>query len=165
MRRAVRLYAGSTGNTITITYTAAGQVVDGDLKITVPDGWSPATKDHFGTISGADYGGEMTDAERAADDPDDFADDAVGMRQLIVRGIDLRAGGSYTVTYEDVTVQATATVVDVPVPFTIEFRGNSGPDIAFGPVGVPVDETGAAIDADAQKSMSWTWNRVPARLR
>ena len=74
------LYAGSTGNTITITYTAAGQVVDGDLKITVPPDWSPATKDHFGTISGAEYGGEMTDAERAADDPDDFADDAVGLR-------------------------------------------------------------------------------------
>ena len=73
------LYAGSTGNSVTITYTAAGQVVDGDLKITVPPDWSPATKDHFGTISGAEYGGEMTDAERAADDPDDFADDAVGM--------------------------------------------------------------------------------------
>ena len=81
----------------------------------------------------------------------DIADDAVGTRQLIVRGIDLRAGGTYSVTYEDVTVQATATVVDVPVPFTIEFRGNSGPGIAFGPVGVPVDESGAAIDADAQK--------------
>ena len=145
------LYAGSTGNTITIKYTAAGQVVDGDLKITVPENWSPATADTFGTISGAEYGGEMTDAERAADDPDDFADDAVGMRQLIVRGIDLRAGGTYSVTYEDVTVQATATVVDVPVLFTIEFRGNSGPGIAFGPVGVPVDETGTAIDADAQK--------------
>ena len=52
----------------------------------------------------------MTDAERAADDPDDFADDAVGLTQLIVRGIDLRAGASYTVTYEDVTVQATAGV-------------------------------------------------------
>ena len=63
------LYAGSTGNTITITYTAVGQVVDGDLKITVPPDWSPATSDHFGTISGADYGGEMTDAERADDDP------------------------------------------------------------------------------------------------
>ena len=145
------LYAGSAENSVTITYTAVGQVVDGDLKITVPENWSPATKDHFGTISGAEYGGEMTDAERAADDPDDFADDAVGLTQLIVRGIDLRAGGSYTVTYEDVTVQATATVVDVPVPFTIEFRGNSGPGIAFGAVGVPVDESGTAIDADAQK--------------
>ena len=142
------LYAGSTGNTITITYTAAGQVVDGDLKITVPPDWSPATSDHFGTISGAEYGGEMTDAERAADDPDDFADDAVGLTQLIVRGIDLRAGGTYSVTYEDVTVQATAAV---DLAFTIEFRGNSGPGIAFGPVGVPVDESGTAIDADAQK--------------
>ena len=47
------LYAGSTGNSVTITYTAAGQVVDGDLKITVPENWSPATSDHFGTISGA----------------------------------------------------------------------------------------------------------------
>ena len=142
------LYAGSTGNTITITYTAAGQVVDGDLKITVPPDWSPATSDHFGTISGAEYGGEMTDAERAADDPDDFADDAVGLTQLIVRGIDLRAGGTYSVTYEDVTVQATAAV---DLAFTIEFRGNSGPGIAFGLVGVPLDESGTAIDADAQK--------------
>ena len=142
------LYAGSTGNSFTITYTAAGQVVDGDLKITVPPDWSPATSDHFGTISGAEYGGEMTDAERAADDPDDFADDAVGLTQLIVRGIDLRAGGTYSVTYEDVTVQATAAA---DVAFTIEFRGNSGPGVAFGAVGVPVDDTGAAIDADAQK--------------
>ena len=126
------VYAGSAGNSVTITYTAVGQVVDGDLKITVPDGWSPATKDHFGTISGAEYGGEMTDAERAADDPDDFADDAVGMRQLIVRGIDLRTGGTYSVTYEDVTVQETAVE---GVAFTIEFRGNAGPGTGFGAVG------------------------------
>ena len=90
----------------------------------------------------------MTDAERAADDPDDFADAAVGMRQLIVRGIDLRAGGTYSVTYEDVMVQDTA---KEGVEFKIEFRGNSGPGVVFGAVGVPVDETGAAIDADAQK--------------
>ena len=60
----------------------------------------------------------------------------------------MRAGGTYSVTYEDVTVQATAAV---DLAFTIEFRGNSGPGIAFGPVGVPVDESGTAIDADAQK--------------
>ena len=72
------------------------------------------------------------------------------MRQLIVRGIDLRAGGSYTVTYEDVTVQATA-IADLG--FTIEFRGNSGPGVDFGAVG-PSQWMRAElhIDADAQIS-------------
>ena len=107
-----KLYAGSAGNSVTITYTAAGQVVDGDLRITVPENWSLAQDDHFASISGGTptYGGDLTDAERADDDPvdNDIDDDAVGTRQLIISGIDLRAGGTYSVTYEDVTVQATA---------------------------------------------------------
>ena len=142
------LYAGSTGNSVTITYTAAGQVVDGDLKITVPDKWSPATSDHFNISGSVVYGGELTDAQRADDDPVDnhISDDAVGLRELIISGIDLRAGESYSVEYEDVTVQPT---VAEGVAFKIEFRGD-GPGTDFVAVGVPLDETGAAI-ADAQK--------------
>ena len=132
-----KLYAGSAENSVTITYTSAGQVVDGDLRITVPENWSLAQDDHFASISGGTptYGGDLTDAQRADDDPvdNDIDDDAVGTRQLIVRGIDLRAGGSYSVTYEDVTVQATA----LPdVEFKIEFRGNSGPGVDFGETAV-----------------------------
>ena len=144
------LYAGSTGNSVTITYTAVGQVVDGDLKITVPENWSPAMSDHFDISGSVVYGGELTAAERADDDPVDnhITDDANGARELIISGIDLRAGASYSVTYEDVTVQDTAAE---GVVFEIRFRGD-GPGTDFGAaVGVLVDESGAAIDADAQK--------------
>ena len=46
------VYAGSTGNSFTITYTAAGQVVDGDLKITVPDTWSATSADTIDSSGG-----------------------------------------------------------------------------------------------------------------
>ena len=45
-----KVYAGSTGNSFTITYTSVGQVVDGDLRITVPENWSLAQDDHFANI-------------------------------------------------------------------------------------------------------------------
>ena len=65
--------------------------------------------DYFDISGSVVYGGELTDAERADDDPVDnhISDDAVGARELIISGIDLSAGGSYPVTYEDVTVQET----------------------------------------------------------
>ena len=141
------LTAGSTENSVTITYTSVGQVVDGDLKITVPENWSPAISDHF-DISGSGtvvYGGSMTDAQRADDDPVDnhISNDAkVGSRELIIPGIDLKAGEAYTVTYKDVTVQPTAAT---GVAFKIEFRGGAGPGTGFGAVGTPEDED------DAQK--------------
>ena len=59
------LYAGSTGNSFTITYTAVGQVVDGDLKITVPENWSPATADTLMPQERSIGGETVTDAERA----------------------------------------------------------------------------------------------------
>ena len=57
--------------------------MDGDLKITVPDGWSPATADNFDISGSVVYGGELTDAERADDDPVDnhISDDAVGLKE------------------------------------------------------------------------------------
>ena len=47
------VYAGSTGNSFTITYTSVGQVVDGDLKITVPDTWSATSADTFDISGGS----------------------------------------------------------------------------------------------------------------
>ena len=138
------VYAGDTGRSFTITYTAVGQVVNGDLRITVPDKWSKAMTAHFDTISGgtATYGGDMTAAQRAADDPVDnyIDDDAKGERQLIVSGINLSAGETYTVTYKDVTVQSTKAD---GVAFGIEFRGNSGPGTGFVAVATPKDEDNA----------------------
>ena len=55
-----KLYAGSAENSVTITYTSVGQVVDGDLKITVPPDWSPAMSDHFDISGSVVYGGELT---------------------------------------------------------------------------------------------------------
>ena len=138
------LYAGSTGNSVTITYTSVGQVVDGDLKITVPENWSPATSDHFDISGSVVYGGELTDDERAEDDPVDnhISDDAVGLRELIISGIDLSASGSYSVTYKDVTVQPASAE---GVGFKIEFRGNAGPGTGFGAVTHPEGEDKAQL--------------------
>ena len=50
--------------TITITYTAIGQIVGGKLKVTVPDGddWADATAASIDVSSGsAKYGGDLSD--------------------------------------------------------------------------------------------------------
>ena len=146
------VYAGDTGRTFTITYEAVGQVVNGDLKITVPDKWSTAMAAHFDIPSGsAVFGGDMTAEQRAADDPVDnnITNGDAGARELIVSGINLSAGGTYTVTYKDVKVQSTKGGVS----FKVEFRGD-GPGVAgkapnqaytFAAVGTPEGQ------ADAQK--------------
>ena len=83
----------------------------------------------------------VTDAD------DDFTDGAGAAREVIISGINLSAGGSYSLTYENVDVQSTAAT---GVAFGIAFRGD-GPGTGFGAVGVPVDATGVVIDANAQK--------------
>ena len=74
------------------------------------------------------------------DDKDDFTDGEGAAREVIISGIDLRAGGSYSVTYENVTVQTGVGTVE----FGIAFRGD-GPGKGFEAVGAPKD------DADALK--------------
>ena len=80
------MYAGSAGNSASQSPTpAAGQVVDGDLRITVPENMVSDERRMITllAVSGGTptYGGDLTDAQRADDDPvdnDDLTDGAVG---------------------------------------------------------------------------------------
>ena len=136
-----KVYAGDTGRSFTISYTSIGQVVNGDLKITVPENWSDAKAANFEIAGSAVYGGDMTEAQRADDDPVDnhITDGAAGARELIISGINLNAGDTYTVTYKDVTVQPTA---QADAAFKVEFRGD-GPGTGFGAVATPTGQANA----------------------
>ena len=78
--------AGSTGNTITFTYTAAeGGMSDGALVLGVPSGWSEAS-----TTSGAD-GYTTASTGNVHTDPSG----------IFISGISLAGGDSLTITYGD----------------------------------------------------------------
>ena len=52
----INLYAGEESRQIVVVYKAAGQMVAGQVKLTLPailDGWSPASDDHVTVTSSA----------------------------------------------------------------------------------------------------------------
>ena len=96
------VYAGDTERTVTITYTAAGQITGGSLKVTVPENWSAAMAANFKVSTGsATYGGDLSATALA-----DHAD-LSNARELLVSGINLAQNGVLTLTYTT-DVQATA---------------------------------------------------------
>ena len=117
--------------TVTITYTAAGEIEDGTLRLTVPDMWSDASSDNItfrGGGGSADYGrgyyedededGDGTKYEAFEDNPDHVP----GILQVVYSSISLAAGGEVVFTYN---TQVGATIGDVT--FTLEFQGGEGP--------------------------------------
>ena len=106
--------------TITITYTAAGEIEDGMLKFTVPDKWSGEDQqnlvaanveiDSSGPTGGITYGGSPAEGE----DP---------TLDVIVAGVDLDAEDELTFTYSNVTVGPTQQT-DV---FKVAFDGSDDP--------------------------------------
>ena len=73
------LYAGDTGRTLTITYTAAGQMVGGRVRLTIPPDWSAPTRSTVTVRPSAStrYDGQM----------------------VIVEGVNLSANGTLTFVY------------------------------------------------------------------
>ena len=81
------LHAGDMGRKFTVTYTAAGQVVAGSVRLTVPAGWSAPVAGNVTAMAGTAALTPTFDAQMAT-----------------VDGVNLMAGGQVTFTYTgDVT--------------------------------------------------------------
>ena len=81
------LHAGDMGRKFTVTYTAAGQVVAGSVRLTVPGGWSAPVAGNVMAMAGTAALTPTFDAQMAT-----------------VDGVNLMAGGQVTFTYTgDVT--------------------------------------------------------------
>ena len=100
------LYAGQDGREITVVYTAAGEMVAAQMKLTIPAkaittpglGWSAPTAANVtvtastgGSIGTVEYGGSL----------------AVPTQVITVGGVNLRSGGTLTFVYTG-KVQPTA---------------------------------------------------------
>ena len=103
--------AGDEGRSLTVTYTATGQIVNGQVKLTVPKNWSTPTSDHVsvtgpGTVM---YG----------DDPTYKAP----KQDVVVDAVNLAAEGTLVFNYTNVDVQPTTGSVN----FTVAVDGGAGP--------------------------------------
>ena len=115
-------HAGDDVDEVTVTYTAKGQIVNGTLRLTIPDKWSPDASDGktkakselFEISAGsATYGGDQT-----AKPAENFTDDY--LRQVVVTGVNMAAAGTFTFKYKGANVQP---AVGSP-NFTVDFDGN-----------------------------------------
>ena len=112
------LHAGDMDNTITITYTAIGQIVNGALKLTIPKNWPLATSDNLKASSGSD----PTFAEvKAADITEDQM--AKVDQTVTVTGIRLEAGATVDLTYTTDVIKTKGSQT-----FKLAFQGGDGPD-------------------------------------
>jgi hypothetical protein len=87
---AAAVTAGSTGNSITIVYTAAGPMLDGAVSVDIADGWSPpdgkTSVSSMGTIGDPTFVGQT----------------------VVVEGVSLSANQTITFVYSDATAQGDA---------------------------------------------------------
>ena len=140
--------AGDADREVTVVYTAAGQISDGSLKLTIPAGWSHPTMDNVEittrgaiNLSSALYGGAYVgDPDDTTDD--DFPVDADDVALLtavdvIVGGVTLDAGDTVTFVYSAAMVQPTAG----DAKFAVAVDGGSGP--GEGPADVTPDPADA----------------------
>ena len=134
--------AGDT-DTIKITYTSIGQIVNGRVKLTVPDTWAggEGAKDaHFDVSSGSvTYGGDMTETEVEANE------DIGSKHEVLVEGVNLSAEQTLTFTYNAMVPLTTGDVT-----FTVALDGGAGPDMDIKKV---MDLTVAVGGAEAGSGM------------
>ena len=133
--------AAAAMETVTITYTAAGEIQDGALRLTVPARtdpatWADASSENI-TVSGG--GGSADHGSQYYESPDDDGDDTKyealplptgrtkvpGIREVVYSGISLAAGGQVTFTYN---TQVGPTIGDHT--FKLEFQGGEGPGLS-----------------------------------
>ena len=121
------LGAGDADREVTVTYTAAGQIVNGRLKLTVPPGWSDPTTE---TVDITSTGGTVNRSSAAFSDSD-----------VTVGGVNLDAGETVNFVYTATRVQGTTG----DATFTVAVDGGSGP--GEDPVNVTPDPTDATTIA------------------
>ena len=114
--------AGDTGS-ITITYTSIGQIVNGRVKLTVPEALTGGadgdgvTASHITVSGNAKYGGALTAAQLVLDANSDVTKD-----DILVSGVNLREAGTLTFTYEGAMPETTQ-----DLSFTVALDGGEGP--------------------------------------
>ena len=113
------VHAGADGS-ITITYTSIGQIVNGRVKLTVPEALTGGadgdgvTASDISVSGDAKYGGvEDLDLDANADITKD---------DVLVSGVNLRADGTLTFTYTGMMPEATQ-----DLSFTVALDGGEGP--------------------------------------
>ena len=116
--------------TVTITYTAAGEIDDGTLRLEVPDKWSDASSDNITVRGGggsADYGRGYYEYDEDGEtlvEKADKPDHTPSLLQVVYSSISLAAGGEVVFTYN---TQVGATIEDHE--FKLAFQGGEGPDL------------------------------------
>ena len=117
------LGAGDADREVTVTYTAAGQIVNGRLKLTVPPGWSDPTTE---TVDITSTGGTVNRSSAAFSDSD-----------VTVGGVNLDAGETVNFVYTATRVQGTTG----DATFSVAVAGGDGP--GEDSVGVTADSSDA----------------------
>ena len=132
--------AGDMGSEFTITYTADGQIDNGQLKLTIPANWPAPTADNV-TVkamgsSAASVGSAMYGAGRAATS----LPEGLGAMDVIVSSVALAGSDTVAFTYTPTAVQGTAGSAN----FAVAIDGGDGPGTGVKPVSgmttVTVDE-------------------------
>ena len=137
--------AGDIMSAITVTYTADGQVDDGQLKLTIPANWDAPTMDNVTIVGGgsntaARFGGAHTVAELTAlalvadDDVD------LGAMDVLVDNVMLAAGSTVVFTYTSAIAQGTAGSAAFAVAIDSGDGPDTGPKAVGGMTTVMVDE-------------------------
>ena len=105
--------AGDVMSTITVTYTADGQVDDGQLKLTIPANWDAPMSSNVTIVGGGAntsvrYGGAHTAAELTALAAVAIDDVDLGAMDVLVDNVMLAGGGTVTFMYTSAVAQGTA---------------------------------------------------------
>ena len=128
---------GTTGNTLTFTYTVAGEAFyPSDVRVVVPDGWTPPASRNDYTVMHERDGDPVLDAV----EPKDPADGAMIAR--VVDGESVIGGDQIIFTFEDVTAPADADSYE----FEVTFREQA---IATSPMVIVQSEVASKLVIDA----------------
>ena len=128
---------GTTGNTLTFTYTVAGEAFyPSDVRVVVPDGWTPPASRNDYTVVHERDGDPVLDAV----EPKDPADEAMIAR--VVDGESVIGGDQIIFTFEDVTAPADADSYE----FEVIFREQA---IAVSPMVIVQSEVASKLVIDA----------------
>ena len=128
---------GTTGNTLTFTYTVAGEAFyPSDVRVVVPDGWTPPASRNDYTVMHERDGDPVLDEV----EPKDPADGAMIAR--VVDGESVIGGDQIIFTFEDVTAPADADSYE----FEVIFREQA---IATSPMVIVQDAEASKLDIEA----------------
>ena len=140
--------AGDVMSTITVTYTADGQVDNGQLKLTIPANWDAPMSSNVTIVGGgsntaARFGGAHTAAELTALAAVATDDVDLGAMDVLVDNVMLAGGETVTFMYTSAMAQGTTGAANFAVAIDGGDGPNTGPVAVGGTTAVTVGEAGA----------------------